>query len=87
MFLRGPATLEAADAILEVVVAVPGFLPAGLLRKNLDRLYMEDLLRSALCSDLIDSAMADAAVRTVRRRSSGSIVSSFSSSVLCSSVG
>jgi hypothetical protein len=42
---------------------------------------MVDILLSALWSVLIDSAMADAAVRTVRKRSSGSIVSSFSESV------
>ena len=73
---------------LEVALAVTdsGFLLTGLLRKNLDRWYMDRLL-SALCSDLIDSAMADAAVRTVRKRSSGSIVSSFSSSVSGSSTG
>jgi hypothetical protein len=77
MFLRAPETLEEAGATAEVAVDW-GFFSAGLLRKNLDRLRMVDLLLSALWSVLIDSAMADAAVRTVRKRSSGSIVSSLS---------
>lgn len=49
-----------------------------LLEKNLD---LRDFLLSARCSDLMDSSIAEAAVRTVLRRSSGSIVSSSSSSV------
>jgi hypothetical protein len=87
MFLRAPETPEAVDATAEVAVVDALFLSAGLLRKNLDRLRMVDLLLSALWSVLIDSAMADAAVRTVRKRSSGSIFSSFSSSVSSSSMG
>jgi len=50
-------------------------------------LFRRDFLFSARCSTAADSASVEAAVRTVLRRSSGSIDPSSSSSVTSSSVG
>ena len=54
------------------------------LLKNREPFFLTDFRRSARCSWRMDSAIVDAAVRTVRRRSSGSTLSS--SSVSGSSV-
>ena len=73
MFLRAPGTREVAGA--DEGVGCAALFAAARRRKN----PCLDFLLSALCSVFIDSAIADAAVCTVRRRSSGSTLSSFSS--------
>ena len=55
------------------------------LRKNSDPFFLIVFLLSTRCSVRIDSAMVEAAVRTVRRRSSGSTASFTSSSMSTSS--
>src|SRR6266545_8293335 len=76
MFLRAPCTREVGVAAEGAGCA--GLFAAARRRKNP---FCLDFLLSALCSDFTDTARADAAVRTVRRRSSGSTLSSSSSSV------
>lgn len=83
MFLRTPVICGVAAAISALVSDVGGAL-FSCRRKKFDRFLRMDFLLSARCSTSIDSAIVEAAVRTERKRSSGSIVS-FSSSGLRSS--
>ena len=79
------AELSAMDSVFEVDAAVCGrFFSVFRLKKDL---FLRIVFRrSARCSWRMDSAMVEAAVRTVLRRSSGS-TASFSSSVESRSSG